>query len=164
MRSKNAELKFFLWAGLSGIEEDDPVPKEKEMIRLLREDFEGVVREGIRAIPEKFLKLLDNVDVVVEDEPSLAQRRKMRLRPDMTLFGLYEGIPRTKRGSGYSFVLPDKITIFQRPIEAAARDIEHLKKKVRDTVWHEIAHHFGIEERRVRAIEAVKRKKAGGGK
>ncbi len=129
------------------------------MIRLPREDFEEIVHEGIRAIPEKFLKLLDNVDVVVDDEPSLAQRRKMRLRSDMTLFGLYEGVPRTKRGSGYSFVLPDKITIFQRPIEDAARDIEHLKKIVRDTVWHEIAHHFGIEERRVRAIESARRQK-----
>ena len=127
------------------------------MIRLLQDDFEEAVREGIRAIPEKFLRLLDNVDIVVEDEPSLAQRRKMKLRPDMTLFGLYEGVPRTKRGSGYSFVLPDKITIFQRPIEAAARDVEHLKKIVRDTVWHEIAHHFGIEEARVRRLEAKRR-------
>lgn len=133
------------------------------MIRLSREDFERVVEEGIRRIPEKFLRLLDNVDVIVEDEPALSQRRKMRLRPDTTLFGLYEGVPRTKRGSGYTFVLPDKITIFQQPIEEAARGIEHLKKMVRDTVWHEFAHHFGIEERRVRAIEAVKRKKASGG-
>jgi|SRR3989338_975736 len=127
------------------------------MIRLLRDDFGEIVQEGVRAIPEKFLKLLDNVDIVIEDEPSTAQRRKMKLRPDMTLFGLYEGVPRTKRGSGYSFVLPDKITIFQRPIEAAARDIGHLKKIVRDTVWHEIAHHFGIEEGRVRSIEARRR-------
>ena len=87
----------------------------------------------------------------------------MKLRSDMTLFGLYEGVPRTKRGSGYSFVLPDKITIFQKPIEEAARDEEHLRRIVRDTVWHEFAHHFGIEEGRVRAIEAVKRKKADGG-
>lgn len=126
-------------------------------MNLSREEFEAIIEDGIRAIPEKFLNLLDNVDVVVEDEPSLAQRRKMNLRSDMTLFGLYEGIPRTKRGSGYSFVLPDKITIFERPIEAAARDIEHLKKIVRDTVWHEIAHHFGIEERRVRHLEAKRR-------
>ena|SRR3989344_6144205 len=133
------------------------------MIRLLQDDFEEAVREGIRAIPGKFLNLLDNVDIVVEDEPSLAQRRKMRLRSDMTLLGLYEGVPRTKRGSGYSFVLPDKITIFQKPIEEAARDEEHLRRIVRDTVWHEFAHHFGIEEGRVRAIEAVKRKKADGG-
>jgi len=126
-------------------------------MNLSREEFEEVVQEGVRAIPEKFLNLLDNVDIVVEDEPTSLQRRKMKLRSDMTLFGLYEGIPRTKRGSGYSFVLPDKITIFQRPIEAAARDIKHLKKIVRDTVWHEFAHHFGIEEGRVRSIEARRR-------
>ncbi len=132
-------------------------------MNLSQGEFEDMVRDGVGVIPEKFLNLLDNVDVVVEDEPSLAQRRKMKLRSDMTLFGLYEGVPRTKRGPHYAWVLPDKITIFQRPIEAAARDIEHLKKIVRDTVWHEFAHHFGIEEQRVRAIEAVKRKKAGGG-
>ncbi|KKW18511.1 MAG: hypothetical protein UY60_C0010G0028 [Parcubacteria group bacterium GW2011_GWB1_50_9] len=132
-------------------------------MNLSREEFEDMVHGGIRAIPKKFLNLLDNVDIVVEDEPSTAQRRKMKLRSDMTLFGLYEGVPRTKRGSGYSFVLPDKITIFQKPIEEAARDEEHLRRIVRDTVWHEFAHHFGIEEGRVRAIEAVKRKKADGG-
>lgn len=132
-------------------------------MNLSREEFETIIEGGIRAIPEKFLKLLDNVDIVVEDEPTSLQRRKMKLRSDMTLFGLYEGVPRTKRGSGYSFVLPDKITIFQKPIEEAARDEEHLRRIVRDTVWHEFAHHFGIEEGRVRAIEAVKRKKTGGG-
>ena len=132
-------------------------------MNLSREEFEDMVHGGIRAIPKKFLNLLDNVDIVVEDEPSTAQRRKMKLRSDMTLFGLYEGVPRTKRGSGYSFVLPDKITIFEKPIEEAARDEEHLRRIVRDTVWHEFAHHFGIEEGRVRAIEAVKRKKADGG-
>ncbi|OGZ96264.1 MAG: hypothetical protein A2847_00635 [Candidatus Sungbacteria bacterium RIFCSPHIGHO2_01_FULL_50_25] len=133
------------------------------MIQLSLEDFERVVEEGIQRIPEKFLKLLDNVDVVVEDEPTSHERRKMQMRPNMTLFGLYEGVPRTKRGAHYAWVLPDKITIFKRPIEDAARDMEELRKMVRDTVWHEFAHHFGIEERRVRAIEAVKRKKAGGG-
>ena len=67
-------------------------------MNLSREEFEDMVHGGIRAIPKKFLNLLDNVDIVVEDEPSTAQRRKMKLRSDMTLFGLYEGVPRTKRG------------------------------------------------------------------
>ncbi len=129
------------------------------MVRLSREEFEEIVQEGIRAIPEKFLNLLDNVDIVVEDEPASLHRRKMKLRSDMTLFGLYEGVPRTKRGPHYAWVLPDKITIFKLPIEAAARDIKHLKKIVRDTVWHEFAHHFGIEEEKVRSIENLRRKK-----
>lgn len=133
------------------------------MIEVTRDLFEKIVEEGMQAIPEKFLHLLNNVDVVVEDEPSLYQRRKMKLRPHMTLFGLYEGVPQTKRTSSYTFVLPDKITIFQRPIEQMARDLPHLKAMVRDTVWHEIAHHFGIEEGRVRHIEAQRRKRRNAG-
>ena len=123
------------------------------MIPIRHEEFEEIVKEGIRAIPEKFLRLLDNVDVTVEDEPTSDERRRMKLGRGTTLFGLYEGVPRTKRGSGYSFVLPDKITVFKKPIEALARDLEHLKKIVKDTIWHEFAHHFGIEEGRVRHLE-----------
>ncbi len=126
-------------------------------MKFSRQDFELFVKEGIEKIPEKFLNLLNNVDIVIEDEPTPAQRRKMRLRPDMTLFGLYEGVPQSKRGPGYSFVLPDKITIFERPIEDAARSVDELKRIVRDTVWHEIAHHFGMEEARVRLAEKKRR-------
>ena len=120
---------------------------------MTRHEFETLVVDGLNAIPEKFLRRLDNVAVVAEDEPTPAQRRKMRLRSDMTLFGLYEGVPQAARGSNYYWVLPDKITIFMLPILAAARDAEEAKAMVRDTVWHEIAHHFGMDEHRVRAAE-----------
>ena len=128
------------------------------MIPIRHEEFESIVRAGIRAIPEKFLNLLDNVDVTVEEEPTEEQRRRMKLERGTTLLGLYEGVPRTKRGSGYSFVLPDKITVFKNPIEASARDLEHLKKIVADTIWHEFAHHFGIDEGRVRHLEGRRRR------
>lgn len=124
---------------------------------LTRADFEELVEAGINAIPEKFLKLLDNVAVVIEDEPSLVQRRAMRLRSDMTLFGLYEGIPQSRRGGNYSWVLPDKITIFMKPILEAARTDDEVEILVRDTVWHEIAHHFGMDEGRVRKAERKRR-------
>ena len=125
------------------------------MNSLSPEKFEEIVQEGIAEIPEKFLKKLDNVSIVIEDEPTEAQRKKINLRRGLTLFGLYEGIPQTKRAN-YSWVLPDKITIFKIPLEAAATDIADLKELVKNTVWHEIAHHFGMDEREVR--EAQKRR------
>ena len=124
---------------------------------MTRAQFEALVVEGIDMIPEKFLKLLNNVALVVEDEPTLEQRRKMRLGESMTLFGLYEGIPQAKRGGNYSWVAPDKITIFMKPIVGFARSPEEAKKLVADTVWHEIAHHFGMDEARVRKAEHRRR-------
>lgn len=123
-------------------------------------EFEKIVREGICAIPEKFLRMLDNVAIVIEDEPTPAQKRKLNLQRGWTLFGLYEGIAKTRRGAHYTWVLPDKITIFQRPIEDAAVDEEDMKKIACDTVWHEIAHHFGMDESRVRRAEGKRRRRA----
>ncbi len=126
--------------------------------KLNRTEFEKIVGEGIKAIPEKFLRKLDNVAIVIETEPTPAQKKKLNIHPDWALFGLYEGIPQTQRGINYSAVLPDKITIFQWPIEEAARDGEDIKEIVKNTVWHEIAHHFGMSEDRVCQAEARRRK------
>jgi predicted Zn-dependent protease with MMP-like domain len=122
-----------------------------------RKEFNIIVEEGMKSIPDKFLKLLDNVDIVVEDEPNPAQKRKLNLRRGWTLFGLYEGIPQSKRGVNYGAVLPDKITIFQKPIEAFAKNEKEMKEMVKNTVWHEIAHHFGMNEERVRLAENKRR-------
>ena len=130
----------------------------KSVRELKREEFEKIVKEGIGTIPEKFLQKLNNVEIVIEAEPTPAQKKKLNIHPDWALFGLYEGIPQTQRGINYSAVLPDKITIFQRPIEEAARDEEDIKEIVKNTVWHEIAHHFGMSEDRVRQAEARRRK------
>lgn len=115
--------------------------------------FEQLVSEGVVAIPEKFRDALDNVSLFVEQLPTYQQARKLRLRRGHTLFGLYEGVPLTKRQGNYFGVLPDKITIFQLPIESIARTEEDVKRIVTDTVWHEIAHHFGMSEEEVRAAE-----------
>ena len=128
------------------------------MRKLNRTEFEKIVKEGIKAIPEKFLQKLDNVAIVVEDEPTPAQKKKLNIHSNWTLFGLYEGVPQTSRGANYTAVLPDKITIFQKPIEAAARNEKDIKEMVKNTVWHEIAHHFGMDEVRVRQAEARRRK------
>ena len=128
------------------------------MQRLEFTEFEKIVAEGIEMIPEKFMQKLKNVAIVIDDEPSPAQRKRVNLHPGWTLFGLYEGIPQSGRGGNYTSVLPDKITIFQRPIEESARDLEDIKEIVKNTVWHEIAHHFGMDEAQVREAEKKRRK------
>ena len=128
------------------------------MQKLNRRKFEKIVKMGIKAIPERFLQKLNNMAIVIGDEPTPAQKKKLNLRSNWTLFGLYEGIPQLSRGANYSAALPDKITIFQKPIEAAARDEENIKEIVKNTVWHEIAHHFGMNEVQVRQAETKRRK------
>ncbi len=105
------------------------------------------------------MKKLNNVEIVVEDEPTHFQSEALKLRPPRLgeaggalLFGLYEGVPQTRRES-YGQVLPDKITIFKNPIEHVFSNPEDIKKAVKNTVWHEIAHHFGMDEKQVRSAE-----------
>lgn len=122
------------------------------MTELTEEHFEEVVAKGIDAVPEKYLKRLQNVAFVVADNPSDEQRQRMHLRHYETLYGLYEGIPQVSRGAGYTMVLPDKITIFKKPIERDSETIEQLEEKVRKTVWHEVAHHFGLDHDRIHEL------------
>ena len=119
-------------------------------------DFKKNVKEGISAIPEKFLKMLSNVEIVIEKNPNPEQLKKLRIGQGYQLLGLYEGIPKTERWS-YGQVLPDKITIFQEPIERVSSSQEEIKEIVKNVVWHEIAHHFGMDEKKVRTIEKIKR-------
>jgi len=118
-----------------------------------RSKFEQLVEEALDRIDEDFLARLENVAIVVEDEPNEYQRKKLGLGENQLFFGLYEGVPQIKRGPGYGMVLPDKITIFQGPIEFYCQTDEEIKEKIKETVWHEIAHHFGTNEERVREIE-----------
>ena len=105
-------------------------------------EFDTLVEKAIKAIPARFRRRLHNVAFLVEQEPP---------RPD--LLGLYQGRPLTTRSVGEGFTLPDRITIFQGPHVRMARDLPHLEKLLRDTVWHEVAHYFGMDERRVRLAE-----------
>lgn len=121
------------------------------------QEFEQLVNAGIEAIPKKFLDLLNNVAIVIEDEPSPLQIKKLRLHPGWTLFGLYEGVPQSRRGANYTAVLPDKITIFRGPILRSSINPDSIKEMVKNTVWHEIAHHFGMDEGEVRVVEVKRR-------
>jgi len=123
---------------------------------MTKEEFEKIVEEGIEAVPKKFLEKLKNVDICIEDEPTPFQLKKLKAKKGSLIFGLYEGIPQTKRRY-YAQVLPDKITIFKKSIEKIAKSEEEIKKRVKNTVWHEIAHHFGMSERQVRGAEKKRR-------
>lgn len=111
-----------------------------------RRRFQRLVRSALADLPSPFSEWLANVDVVVERRPRRHQLRGAGLDPDETLLGLYEGVPVTERGSEYGLVLPDKITIFQEPLEREFRREEELVQEVRRTVLHELAHHFGISD------------------
>ena len=109
--------------------------------------------QTVEDLPEEFLTRLHNIDVVVEDWPTPSQVDRAGLSHGQTLLGLYEGVPQTKRGSHYGLVLPDKITIFQKPIEARCRYGIEITAEIQRVVKHEIAHHFGISDTRLRQIE-----------
>jgi predicted Zn-dependent protease with MMP-like domain len=120
--------------------------------------FEKLVAQAVEALPEEFQARLENIDVVVEDWPSQAQARQTRLRKGYTLLGLYEGVPLTHRNSNYGLVPPDKITIFQKTIEAKCgrSDETDIQAEIGKVVRHEIAHHFGIGDARLKQIEDEK--------
>jgi predicted Zn-dependent protease with MMP-like domain len=125
-----------------------------------RDRFGKLVAQAVEALPQEFQEKLENIDVVVEDFPSRAQIRQAHLGKDFTLLGLYEGVPLTRRHSSYGMVPPDKITIFQKTIEAecSSADEMDVKTEIQNVVRHEIAHHFGIGDARLKQIEDEKNK------
>ena len=104
-------------------------------------------------LPQQYIRGLDNVVVTYDDEPSSEQRIEMKLKGDESLFGLYQGVPLTKRGAGYNLVLPDKITIFKLSMLSATHDEASLYAQVKHTLWHEIAHYYGLDHDRIHEIE-----------
>jgi predicted Zn-dependent protease with MMP-like domain len=120
--------------------------------RLYRARFERLVARAMRQLPRRFAIRLENVAVVVQDEATPEQRRAAGLGPDDDLMGLYQGVPQPQRAAAYGMVLPDKITLFQRPIEARCRSEGEILAEVRHTLIHELAHHFGIDDARLEEI------------
>jgi len=120
-------------------------------------EFDGLVADAYARIPARFRKRLKNVALIVEPEPGPAQLARSRVPRGGTLLGLYEGRPLTRRSVFEPFAMPDKITIFQGPHERLARTPDDLPRLVADTVWHEVAHYFGMDELQVRAAERRRR-------
>ncbi len=118
-----------------------------------RERFERLVAGAVDSLPEEFRTRMENIDVVVEDWPTQAQLAKVGLRRGQTLLGLYEGVPLTRRSSHYGLVPPDKITIFHKPIEAKCIHDTKITAEIQRVVRHELAHHFGIGDVRLKDLE-----------
>jgi len=118
------------------------------MMKVERSEFEKLVEQALVDLPPRIRKEIDNAAIVIEDKS-----------PRQALLGLYQGVPKTVWGRGFGQILPDKITIFQEPIERMASTPEEIKEIVRMVVWHEIAHHFGFDEKGVRELEAKWRQK-----
>lgn len=119
-----------------------------------RETFEKLVIRALQGLPDWVQATLDNVEVTVAEAPTMAQLRRVGLGSGRTLLGLYEGVPQTKRTRSYTLILPDKITLFRRPILAVCRTPEQIEARVRSVVIHELAHHFGIDDQRLRELDA----------
>jgi predicted Zn-dependent protease with MMP-like domain len=120
------------------------------------EEFEELLTAGIDNVPKPYRDRIENVAFILEDDPTPEQRLKLRLHPYETLFGLYEGVPLPRR-NGTLKLLPDKITIFKNPLLAASRDLADLKAKIGHTVWHEVAHYFGLNHAKIDQLDAKRR-------
>lgn len=116
-------------------------------------EFDVLITRAMDELPEKYIKGLDNVAIVMADDPTTDQLAKMKVDRHSLLLGLYEGIPLTKRGANYNFVLPDKITLFKNSILAISDNEEGLFEQIKRTLWHEIAHYYGLGHDRIDEIQ-----------
>jgi len=122
------------------------------------QDFEKFVEKAVVSLPEHIQKAMDNLAIVVEKSPSPDDLRKTGTKIGNSLLGLYQGVPKTSWGRSFGQILPDKITIFREPIESLASSVQEIAELIRIVVWHEIAHHFGFSEKKVRELERKWRK------
>jgi predicted Zn-dependent protease with MMP-like domain len=111
------------------------------------EDFDQMISTAMDELPQEYIKNLNNVAITFAENPTPEQLTKQGVRWGQLLLGLYEGIPQTARGAGYMMVLPDKITLFKQPLLEVSPDLATLQQQVKRTLWHEIAHHYGLAHR-----------------
>ena len=117
------------------------------------EQFDAMITKAMDELPQEYIKGLKNVVIIFEEHPSEEQRRKQNLQVWQTLFGLYEGIPLTLRGGTPNGMLPDKITLFKGPLENASETVGQLQEQIKRTLWHEIAHYYGLGHDRIHELE-----------
>ena len=122
-------------------------------MKLTRREFEELVVQALKRLPKFFKKKMKNVDVVVEDRAPQNLLSEMGLRSSYDLLGLYQGVPLDRRGFYYGNVLPDKITLYQIPIESMCQTREEVEEKVKEVVIHEVGHYFGLDDERLRELE-----------
>ncbi len=122
-------------------------------MELTDEQFDALITRAMNDLPQQYIKNLDNVAVVMADEPTPEQLTHQGVRQGQLLLGLYEGVPLTQRGAGYQFVLPDKITLFKHPLVLISQSNEELQANIQRTLWHEIAHHYGMNHSDINRVE-----------
>jgi len=116
-------------------------------------EFDALISRAMDELSPETIANLQNVAITYADEPSAEQARKLKLRGDQLLLGLYEGIPLTRRGAGYNLVLPDKITLFKLPLCRISRNYDEFRENIKHTLWHEIAHFYGLDHDDIHAKE-----------
>ena len=130
---------------------------------MTRTRFEELLQDALASIPARFRKAIHNVAIVVEDEPSADVLRDMEIEPPDTLFGLYQGTPLTERRWDYGNTLPDRVTLFQGPIERESGDEDEAVVAIGETLIHELGHYFGLSEEEIEEIEERYWRKSGKG-
>ena len=120
------------------------------------EEFDKLITRAMNELPQKYIKGLQNVAIVMADEPTFDQLKKLKVRNDSVLLGLYEGIPLTERGASYNLVLPDKITLFKNSLVELSDDNLELFEHIKRTLWHEIAHYYGLDHDRIDELQNKK--------
>lgn len=122
------------------------------MVKVSDKQFKSIVSEAIDSIPPPYIDRLQNIAFIIEDAPTPKQSRILGLRCHDLLFGLYEGVPLPQR-MGTTKLLPDKITLFKKPLQMVSHDLGELTKHVQHTIWHEVAHYYGLGHRRIHELE-----------
>jgi predicted Zn-dependent protease with MMP-like domain len=123
------------------------------MMQVSDQAFDHLITRAMDELPQEYIRGLDNVAIVYADTPTDEQVRKMRIDNHHVLLGLYEGIPLVQRGAGYTFVLPDKITLFKHSMLAIVSSEEELFRCVKQTLWHEMAHYYGLSHEQMDALQ-----------
>ena len=122
------------------------------MIEVTDDQFQDLINQALEELPGEHVKNIDNVAILYEDMPTEQQIADAGLHQNQTLLGLYEGVPLTKR-QGMTRTLPDKITLFKQPLQWHANTLEELKEEIKHTVWHEVAHYYGLDHDKIRDLE-----------
>jgi len=117
------------------------------------QEFDELITRAMNELPQKYIQGLQNVAIVMADEPTPEQMQKMHIDGQHLLLGLYEGIPLTQRGNNYNLVLPDKITLFKNSILTVTHNETQLFEQIKRTLWHEIAHYYGLNHKRIDQIQ-----------
>ena len=121
-------------------------------MQLTDEQFDALITRAMDELPQEYIRGLENVAILMADEPTPDQVQQMKLQGKL-LLGLYEGVPAIQRGSGWSGMLPDKITLFKNEIIAATHDEASLFEQIKRTLWHEIAHYYGLDHEQMHSLE-----------